>query len=119
MNWYFDNERPIYKQLIEQLTVFIISGECEPGSKLASVRDLALESKVNPNTMQRALQELESIGLIYTNRTNGKYVCDDNKLIEKIKKEMAKSNVEIFLANMAKLGIDKKETIKYLEEEIK
>ena len=83
----FDNNTPIYIQLVEQLKIDIISGQLKSGERLPSVRDLALQNKVNPNTMQKALVELEELNLIYTERTNGKYVTEDTKLIEKHKND--------------------------------
>lgn len=83
----FNNNIPIYVQLIEQLKTYIISGQIKPGEKLPSVRDLALKTKVNPNTMQKALVELEEIDLIYTERTNGKYVTENENTIKKLKQE--------------------------------
>ena len=77
MSFNFNNGRPIYIQLLEQLQVLIVSGNINTGERISSVRDLALEYKVNPNTVQKALQELESLGLIYTERTNGKFVTND------------------------------------------
>ena len=83
MKFEFDNNIPIYIQLVEQIKTFIISGNLKPGERLPSVRDLALQTKVNPNTMQKALTELEELKLIYTERTNGKFVTNDQKLIDK------------------------------------
>lgn len=80
MNFIFDNDRPIYIQLVEQLKQYIVSARLKPGERLPSVRDLAMESKVNPNTMQKALSELEDDKLIYTERTNGKFVTDDSRV---------------------------------------
>lgn len=117
MNWIFDNDRPIYIQLVEQLKIFIVTGEYKSGEKIPSVRDLALETKVNPNTMQKALLELESIGVIYTQRTSGKYVTEDKNLIEKLRKDIAKQNLYSFVDVMKKLGYKKEEIINYLEEE--
>ena len=85
MRFDFDNNVPIYIQLVEQLKIYIISGKLNPGDRLPSVRDLALQTKVNPNTMQKALGELEDLKLIYTERTNGKFVTNDQKLIDKYK----------------------------------
>lgn len=116
MNFIFDNDRPIYVQLVEQLKLYIVSKKLEPGSRLPSVRDLALQTKVNPNTMQKALTELETEKLIYTERTNGKFVTTDTKLIEKIKKEFAKEKTEKYLSDMEKLGISRQETIEYLKD---
>lgn len=116
MDIFFDNERPIYIQLVEKLELEIISGKLKPGERMLSVRELALLVKVNPNTMQKALQELESEGLIFTERTNGKFVTSDSKLIEKKKKEIAKLKVKNFLSDMEKIGITKEEAVKYLQE---
>ena len=83
MDYIFDNERPIYIQLVEKIRLEIVSGKLKSGERLPSVRELALISRVNPNTMQKALAELEDEGLIYTERTNGKFVTDNKELIEK------------------------------------
>jgi len=115
LKWEFDNDRPIYIQLVEKLKLFIISGQYEPGSRLLSVRDLALEAKVNPNTMQKALGELENLGLIYTKRTSGKYVTEDEKLISKFKDEMAFEKVCTYLNDMKSIGFSKKEAMDYLK----
>lgn len=116
MNFNFDNDRPIYIQLVEQLKVYIVSGKLESGAKLPSVRDLALQIKVNPNTIQKALLELENQKLIYTERTNGKYITSDKELIEKIKMELAVKKVKAYLSDMQKLAISNKDAIKYLHE---
>lgn len=112
----FDNNIPIYIQLVEELKKYIISGRILPGERLPSVRDFAIEVKVNPNTMQKALQELESIGLIYTERTNGKYVTTDKKLIDKYKKEYASDLSNKYFTSMESIGFTKEEVIEYLEK---
>lgn len=111
----FSNDRPIYIQLLEQLQVLIISGNINIGEKLPSVRDLALEYKVNPNTVQKALQELESLGLIYTERTNGKFVTNDRKLIDKYKESFAKEQVSNYFKSMSELGFSNEAAINYLK----
>lgn len=116
MDFIFDNDRPIYIQLVEQLKQAIVSGKIKPGERLLSVRELAIQTKVNPNTMQKALLELENEKLIYTERTNGKFVTEDSKLIEKIKNELARKKVKQYISDMEKLGIDNKSAIKYLQE---
>lgn len=110
----FDNNIPIYIQLVEQLKIYIISGNIEPGKKLPSVRELAIETKVNPNTMQKALIELENQKLIYTERTNGKYATNDKNLIDKLKKEYANNLSNKYFTSMEKIGFSKEETINYL-----
>lgn len=116
MDYIFDNERPIYAQLVEKIRIEIISGKLKSGERLPSVRELALTARVNPNTMQKALVELENKGLVYTERTNGKFVTKDQKLIEKIKKEKAKEKVNNYLNDMKNIGISYEESIKYLQE---
>lgn len=116
MGFMFENDRPIYIQLVEQLELFIISGRISSGERLPSVRDLAIEYQVNPNTMQKALVELEQRHLVYTERTNGKYVTNDRQLINKLKKELANNKVSSFLDDMAKIGFSKEEIIEYLNK---
>ena len=115
MNFEFNNNVPIYVQIVEQLKIHIISGKMQSGERLPSVRDLALQLKVNPNTVQKALQELEEMKLIYTERTNGKFVTTDKKLIEKYKNKFAKESVNKYFKSMNKLGFSNEEAIKYLK----
>lgn len=114
MKFDFDNNIPIYIQLVEQLKIYIISGKLKLGERLPSVRDLALDIKVNPNTMQKALVELENLKLVYTERTNGKYVTNDKDLINKIKLEYAKEISNKYFSSMQSIGFTKEEAIKYL-----
>ena len=83
MKWQFSNDAPIYSQLIHQIQVGIVSGAFPPGQRLPSVRDLATEAGVNPNTMQRALAELERDGLVYSQRTAGRFVTEDQIMIDR------------------------------------
>ncbi len=115
MQWSFDNDRPIYTQIIEQMKLFIVSGQIPPGSKLASVRELAAEAEVNPNTMQRALAELERMGLVYANRTSGRYITDNADCIKAVKLDVAKTAMCGFLFRMEKIGYTKDEAVKLLE----
>ena len=116
MEYVFDNERPIYIQLVEILRIEIVSGKYQKGERLPSVRELALTMKVNPNTMQKALQELEDEKLIFTERTNGKFVTEDEQLIENAKKDLAKEKVNNYLKSMNSIGIDFDLAVKYLQE---
>ena len=115
MNFEFDNNIPIYIQLVEQLKICIISGKIKPGERLPSVREFALQTKVNPNTMQKALIELEELKLIYTERTNGKFVTEDKKLIEKYKKKYAEEISNKYYLSMKNIGFDEKDAIGYLK----
>lgn len=116
MDYIFDNDRPIYVQLVEKLRLEIISNKLKPGERIPSVRELALAARVNPNTMQKALVELENEGLIYTERTNGKFVTTNKELIEKIKKELAEEKVNNYLQDMKNIGISYKEAVEYLQK---
>ncbi len=117
MNFEFNNDSPIYIQLVEQIKLYIISGKVKLGERLPSVRELSLKAKVNPNTLQKALMNLEISKLIYTDRTNGKYVTKDKKIIEKFVKEAAKENTKIYMDKMKKIGISEKEILNYLKME--
>ena len=116
MNLKFDNNIPIYIQLVEQLKIYIISGKLKPAERLPSVRELALMTKVNPNTMQKALVELEELKLVYTERTNGKYVTEDIKLINKYKEEYAKEISKKYFESMENIGFNNEEAINYLKK---
>ena len=111
----FDNNIPIYIQLLEYLKIYLISGVFKSGEKLPSVREFATTFKVNPNTMQKALAELESMNLIYTERTNGKYVTKDKELLDKLKDEYAMALARSYFQGMKKIGLGKADSIKYLE----
>ena len=109
MTWTFSPDRPIYMQLQERIKLSIVSGQSPPGGKLQAVRDLAEEAQVNPNTVQRALMELEREGLVYTQRTSGRFVTEDKTVIERTKNELAMEIVEAFLHKIAAIGYDTKE----------
>ncbi len=115
MEYTFDNNIPIYIQLLEYLKIYLISGVFKCGEKLPSVRDFAITFKVNPNTMQKALAELENMKLIYTERTNGKYVTNDPKVIEKLKDEYAIALAKSYVDGMKRIGLGKADSIQYLE----
>lgn len=116
MEWTFHSDQPIYAQLVEQLRLAIVSGEFVPGARLSSVRDMATEAGVNPNTLQRALQELERTGLVYSQRTAGRFVTEDTALIAREKKAVAGERVSVFLTAMEKLGFGPEEIISLLRE---
>ena len=116
MSYCFDNDRPIYIQLLEKIKIDIVSEKIKPGEKVFSVRELALLYKVNPNTVQKSLEKLEEEALIYTERTNGKFVTEDKKLIAKVKEEFAREKVNKYLIDMQKLGFDFEDAVKYLNE---
>ena len=118
MPWNLDSSRPIYLQIIERVQMDIITGRYQPGDKLPSVRDLAQEAAVNPSTMQKALSELERSGLIYSQRTSGRFITEDKELIHQMKKELAAAEVSAFVAHMKQLGITPEEIRQLLAETI-
>lgn len=121
MAWNLDTDRPIYAQLIERIKTQIVSGKYAPGERLPSVRELAAAAAVNPNTMQKAFAELERTGLVITQRTNGRTVTEDVKLIGDIRVELAGDQVNIFFSGMRELGYTEKETsdliLRYLNDD--
>ena len=112
----FDNNIPIYIQVLEYMKIYLISGVFKCGERLPSVREFSTTFKVNPNTMQKALAELESMDLIYTERTNGKYVTQNTELIEKLKDEYATTLAKSYFQGMKRIGLGKADSIKYLDE---
>lgn len=119
MPWDLDNDRPIYLQLMERIQMDIISGIYKPGDKLPSVRDLAVEAAVNPNTMQKALSELERCGLVYAQRTSGRFITEDEDMLKKLKQEQAIHHITDFFEKMRQLGFPDKETLSLIQETIK
>lgn len=116
MNWHFNSDMPIYTQLISQIKFAIVSGELPPGERMSTVRDLASEAGVNPNTMQRAFQELEREGLVFSQRSSGRFVTEDVSIIEKAKMALAQEHISKFISSMERLGYDRAEIIALLEE---
>lgn len=115
MEFAFENNIPIYIQLLDYMKIFLISGVFKSGEKLPSVREFSETFNVNPNTMQKALSELENMNLIYTERTNGKYVTKNKELIKKLKDDYAITLVKSYFQGMKRIGLGKTESIKYLE----
>lgn len=116
MQWQLRGDRPIYQQLMDRLTEQIVSGQLGPGDKVPPVRELAAEAGVNPNTMQRALADLEREGLMYTNRTSGRYVTEDKMMIQKVREQIASDRIAEFLAGMNQLGFTEQEIVTLLEK---
>ncbi len=117
MNWDLSGDRPIWLQLAEQLRLGIVTGEYRAGDRLPSVRELAAEAAVNPNTMQRALSELESTGLLSTQRTSGRFVTRDESLIREAGRQMAREETARFLARMEGLGFSRGDALELVRRE--
>lgn len=119
MPWELDNDRPIYLQLMERIQQDIVSGIYKPGDRLPSVRDLAVEAAVNPNTMQKALSELERSGLVYSQRTSGRFITEDTQLLDEMKTSLASEHIQQFLEKMKQLGFQKEETAALIQKALK
>ncbi len=116
MSWSLDSDRPIFIQIIEHMEMDIVSGALPPGAKVPSVRELASEAAVNPNTMQRALSEMERRGLMRTERTSGRFVTDDENTISALKKDIAATGVGTFIAQMKRLGIGRDDVLNMIRD---
>lgn len=119
MPWDLDNNRPIYLQLMEKIQQDIISGVYHAGDRLPSVRELALEASVNPNTMQKALSELERNGLVHTQRSSGRFITEDKTMLKQLKTELAAVHIQDFLNTMKQLGFPPEEILELIEKTIK
>lgn len=118
MPWDISSERSVYLQLVDIIKQKILSGEYKPGQRMESVRELAAEAAVNPNTMQRALAELEREGLLYTNRTSGRFVSEDALRIDDLRTDNAYSRTKEFYNEMIRSGFSAEEVKKLLERVI-
>ena len=116
MEWQFRTDTPIYTQLYEQLAMAIISGVYRAGERLPAVRELAVEAGVNPNTVQRALGELEREGLVYSQRTAGRFVTEDAERITRERERIAREKAKAFIETMGLLGYDRVQTVVLLEK---
>lgn len=119
MEWNFKNGIPIYTQIIDEMTMRIASGEYAPGDKLQSVRDMAMDAGVNPNTMQRALSELERRGLVYSERTSGRFVTKDEKILNDLHSELAQRYFGELTEKLRKIGMDDSGIRKAVEKWLK
>jgi DNA-binding transcriptional regulator YhcF (GntR family) len=116
MEWKLDNNRPIYSQLIHLVKLGIVTGTFPAGSPMPSVRALAAEAGVNPNTMQKSLSGLEDVGLLFTHRTAGRFVTEDTKLIERVKQDLAEHHTNVFFEDMGSIGIGGKDAIEFAKK---
>ena len=119
MAWTLTSDRPIFLQIVERIQMDIISGKYAPGDKLPSVRDLAAEAAVNPNTMQKAFSELERTGLVYSQRTSGRFITEDTNMIEELKSSLAKEKINEFLELMQQLGYKNEEILSLMNQTMK
>ena len=118
MAWKFNDGAPIYLQIVNTLRRNIASGAYPPGSRLPSVRDLALEAGVNPNTMQRALSELERSGLVNSQRTAGRFITEDADALLELRKSMSEEIVGELISRLRGLGMSGEQILDMIREKI-
>lgn len=111
MNWNFIDGMPIYLQIIDELTIRIARRDYLPGEKLPSVREVAIEAGVNPNTVQRALTELERRGLVRTERTSGRFVTEDESVLKEIHNNLSSEYIAEMIQKLRNIGMSDKEII--------
>ena len=111
MKWEFKSGIPIYLQIISLLKMKIAAGEFPPGSQVKPVRELAMEAGVNPNTMQRALTQLEQEGLLYTQRTSGRFVTEDKEVLKEMRRSLSEQYVKDLFEALSKIGMNRDEII--------
>ncbi len=119
MPWNLQSDRPIYQQLVEIIELRILSGYYKAGDRLPSVRELASDAGVTPNTMQKAFAELEQLGLVYTQRTAGRTVTDNQEQLRNIRTALARQEVRTFLFKMKDLGFEAEEIRSIMEQLMK
>jgi len=117
--WEFTTDRPIYLQLIDQIKLRVINGTYKPGDKVPSVREIAMEAGVNPNTVQRAFLELERSGILSTQRTLGRFVTDNKSDIQSNRNGMAKEQARVFVEKMKELGLTGEDVVKLVQDYLK
>ncbi|MBC8060648.1 MAG: GntR family transcriptional regulator [Clostridiaceae bacterium] len=118
MDIFFNDKSPIYLQIIDYIKMDIVTGKLQGDAKLPSVREMSATLKVNPNTLQRAYQELERMGIVYTQRGMGTFVSEDNNMVENLKNEMAKEIIDSFMLRMKSLGFTEPQIIKIISKEV-
>ena len=119
MSWIFDNKKPIYLQIMERIKLQIVSHTLKPNQQLPTVREFAAEAGVNPNTIQRALSELEREGFVYSKRTTGRFVTENQELIAQSRKQLSEEELEHFISSMTHFGYEKEELPDVVADHIK
>ncbi len=119
MAWKFTSDRPVYLQITDRIIKSILSGEYKPGEQIPSVRQLALDAAVNPNTVQHAFTELESEGIVVSRGTLGRFVTEDKEILEHSRRALAEKIVKDFVININDLSVSKAQAIEMIEEVFK
>ena len=116
MKWEFNDDMPIYLQIIDLIRTQIAVGILKPNEKLPSVREMAIEAGVNPNTMQKALSELERDGLLYSQRTTGRFVADNKENTDKLHRQLVEQTIAEYLDKMSAIGYSSEDAVERLKD---
>ncbi len=119
MAWSFSSDKPVYLQISDRIIEYVLTGKYQPGEQIPSVRQLALEAAVNPNTVQHAFSDLEKDGLVVSKGTLGRYVTEDLTVIENCRKKQAEQTIKRFIRDIERLSVPKEQIINLIEEELK
>ncbi len=114
MSWHFDDDRPIYNQIVNKILTDVVTGVYKPNDRLPSVREYATDAGVNPNTMQKALVDLETTGVVYARTTSGRFVTDDVELLELVRKSMIENEFRHFIERCEKFGLNQEQAAEAL-----
>lgn len=114
----FDSNMPIYLQIMDEIKRWIVTDIYQPSQKIPSVRELAVEFGVNPNTVQRALSELERSGLVASERTAGRFICNDTEMIKELKEDVIRQKMDVFIEEIRQYGCDDETIVATVEERL-
>ena len=114
----FDSNMPIYLQIMDEIKRWIVTDIYQPSQKIPSVRELAVEFGVNPNTVQRALSELERSGLVASERTAGRFICNDTEMIKELKEDVIRQKTDVFIEEISQYGCDDETIVATVEERL-
>ncbi len=116
MAWSFSTDRPVYIQIADRIKKSVLSGEYEAGQQIPTVRQLALEAAVNPNTVQHAFTELENEGIIIAKGTLGRFVTEDEQVVQAVREQMARNLAKTFVQEMGQLSISPEQALELIRE---
>ena len=119
MSWKFNDSAPIYLQIMDEIKLRIAKGILKPGDKVPAVRELAVTAGVNPNTMQKALSELEREGVLYSNRTAGRFVAENNEGADDMKMTIVEKYISECLKGLRELGYEDNQILDMIQDKIK
>lgn len=119
MDWNFEEGRPIYSQIVEQMKIRIANGDFQPGDRIPPVREIAVEAGVNPNTMQRAMAQLEREGLLYSVRTRGRFVTEEESVLSELKQMLGRQYIQKMVESLEQLGMNDQDILQAVQRWIR